>query len=51
MCTGKTRHKDQAAADVAARRIEWAEDRSEAPLRSYRCDYCGRWHLTGRASR
>jgi hypothetical protein len=51
MCTGKTRHKDQAAADLAARRSEWVEDRDGAPLRSYCCDYCGRWHLTSQAAR
>jgi hypothetical protein len=51
MCTGKARHKDEAAAEQAARRSEWAEDRDGAPLRSYRCDYCGRWHLTSRAPR
>ena len=34
MCTGKTRHKDQAAAELAARRSEWADDGSGAPLPS-----------------
>ena len=50
MCTGKASHKDQAAADEAVRRSEW--DQSGGPaLRSYQCDYCGRWHLTSQPSR
>ena len=51
MCTGKVRHKDEAAAEAAIHRSEWAEDATGAPLRAYRCEYCGRWHLTSRAPR
>ncbi len=51
MCDGKARYKDQAAADLAARNIEWGEDRGGIPLRTYSCDYCGRWHLTSQPRR
>lgn len=49
MCTGKTRYRDEAAATAALRAIApWGEADSGAALRAYRCDYCGRWHLTSR---
>ena len=52
MCTGKERHKDQAAAEQAMRRAEWSGERGSAPvLRTYRCDYCDRWHLTSQSPR
>jgi hypothetical protein len=51
MCDGKERHKDEAAAQAAMRRAEWAGDRRTTELRSYRCDYCGRWHLTSQVHR
>ena len=52
MCTGKERHKDQAAAEQAMRRSEWNHEVGEAPaLRTYRCDYCDRWHLTSQDHR
>ena len=52
MCTGKERHKDQAAAEQAMRRAEWSGDRGSAPvLRTYRCYYCDRWHLTSQSPR
>ena len=51
MCTGKERHKDQAAAEQAMRRAEWSGDRGGPPLRTYRCDYCDRWHLTSQSPR
>lgn len=52
MCTGKERHKDQAAAEQAMRRNEWNRDGGSAPtLRAYRCDYCDRWHLTSQDRR
>ncbi len=50
MCEGKTRYKDEAAADLAIRNIEWAEGK-QGMLRTYRCEYCGRWHLTSQVDR
>ena len=49
MCVGKTRYKDQAAAELAVQHIEW--DHGTTGLRTYRCEYCGRWHLTSKAPR
>lgn len=51
MCGGKTRYKDEAAAELAIVRSEWARDGEGSPLRTYRCDYCGRWHLTSQPPR
>jgi hypothetical protein len=50
MCGSKKRFKDQAAADRAVRLIELEAGQSGA-LRSYRCEYCGRWHLTSQVDR
>lgn len=50
MCGGKKRFKDQAAADQAVRLIELDQGQPEA-LRTYRCEYCGRWHLTSQVDR
>lgn len=41
VCLRKKRFASQDEADAAARRADIA-------LRSYRCDRCGRFHLTGR---
>jgi len=51
MCSGKERHKDEAAAEQAMRRAEWSGDRGRPALRAYQCDYCGRWHLTSQVPR
>lgn len=48
MCTGKTRFRDQSAADLAVRNAAWGEG---TRLRSYRCEYCDRWHLTSQIDR
>ena len=50
MCGGKTRYKDQAAAEFAIDDLEWDQP-SKGSLRTYRCEYCGRWHLTSQAPR
>lgn len=50
MCEGKTRYKDEAAADLAISNIEWDEGK-QGMLRTYRCDYCSRWHLTSQVDR
>lgn len=50
MCEGKKRYRDQAAADLAVRNIEWDQG-SRGSLRTYRCEYCGRWHLTSQVDR
>lgn len=51
MCTGKKRFKDEAAATRALHVLDpWGRD-SDAGLRVYRCDYCGRWHFTSQPAR
>ena len=49
MCVGKTRYKDQAAAERAVQHVEW--DQGTTGLRTYQCEYCGRWHLTSKTPR
>ena len=51
MCAGKTRYRDEAAAQVALHNIEWDQSDSGGSLRTYRCDYCDRWHLTSQPRR
>ncbi len=51
MCGGKTRYRDESAAELAIRNSEWAREDGGGPLRTYRCDYCGRWHLTSQPPR
>lgn len=41
VCRRKTRFPSEAEAQAAAERTDWL-------LRSYRCDRCGRFHLTSR---
>ncbi|MEO7571864.1 MAG: hypothetical protein ABIX10_05450 [Acidimicrobiales bacterium] len=51
MCTGKARHKDEAAAELAMRTASWNQHAPGRSLRSYHCGYCGRWHLTSQPAR
>lgn len=53
MCTGKRRFKDEAAALQALHVMDpWGRgDEGTARLRPYRCEYCGRWHLTSQPPR
>lgn len=48
MCVGKKRYKDQAAAQLVINNLEWGGETEG--LRTYRCEYCGRWHLTSQAA-
>ena len=53
MCTGKKRFKDEAAARAALHAIApWGRsDDGSLELRTYRCDYCQRWHFTSQPPR
>jgi hypothetical protein len=53
MCTGKKRFKDEAAARAALHAIApWGRPDGGSPeLRTYRCDYCQRWHFTSQPPR
>lgn len=53
MCTGKKRFKDEAAAQQALHTMNpWGtDDAVPAQLRTYRCEYCGRWHFTSQPPR
>ena len=44
---GKTRYRDQLAAQIALARIaRHDERRATAPFRAYPCPHCHGWHLT-----
>ena len=54
MCTGKKRFKDEAAALQALHALDpWGrgDDGDLTQLRTYRCEYCGRWHFTSQPPR
>jgi hypothetical protein len=51
MCTGKKKFKDEAAATFALHNLAHGDDDGRGPVRVYRCEYCGRWHLTSQPAR
>ncbi len=45
-CSSKATYETQELAQAAALQSEWTGGEKSINLSSYRCKYCGRWHLS-----